>query len=455
MKTAAPNPSLEPPAVIIVGPPWPRSGTARVIQNQIQYYRERGFFTAFVGVPFLWYFIGLAQNPKELLEGINELGADRSFTATLDHKGYTTAKYKASIRHAFRGTALDWQVTVGRAARLPDEAIDFVGGLRTVLFHVNHVYTLGFALDFRSRLFGAYSRLPIILETHDIQSHLLQENGTLNPWTRRPDRLERLIRSETSWLEKANALIHLSTEDFKFFQKLLPSKPQFLAFPTIDEKFRSSVNAAAVRADDIDLLFVGSWHRPNLAALKWFLEKVWPLIAHRRYRLKIIGPIGPLMQKELPQLYDTFRLFFVGETADLIPYYRAARCVIAPLVSGSGISIKTIEALALGKPFVGTSKAFRGMPMERLKQAGIQAHDEPQAFADAIVHALCAEREAQALSLVAYDNVFSGRASSASRDQALRAATASGQPMSLLPRLTDKALRIVGRYKSHPRTGRS
>src|SRR5271154_5720735 len=154
------NPSGQPPAVIIVGPPWPRSGTARVIQNQIQYYRERGFFTAFIAVPFLWYSIGLGY-PKELLEGISELGADRSFTATLDQKGYDNAKYKASIRHAFGLTALDWQVEVGRAARLSDEAIDFVGGLKSVLFHVNHVYTLGFVLDFRKRLFGAKSRLPI------------------------------------------------------------------------------------------------------------------------------------------------------------------------------------------------------------------------------------------------------------------------------------------------------
>jgi glycosyltransferase involved in cell wall biosynthesis len=247
--------------------------------------------------------------------------------------------------------------------------------------------------------------------------------------------LERLLKSETALLEKANVLIHLSVDDFKLFQATLPSKPQFLAFPTIDEKFSSTVNAAAPPAESIDLLFVGQWHPPNLAAVKWFFEQVWPLIVGRQYKLKIVGPIGSLVQRELPQLYDTFRSCFTGEVADLIPYYRAARCVIAPMVSGSGTSIKTIEALALGKPFVGTSKAFRGMPMERLKEVGIQAHDEPQAFADAIVHALCSEREAQALSRAAYDKVFSVRASFDSRDEALRAATASRQRVPLLRRL--------------------
>jgi len=431
------NPSGQPPAVIIVGPPWPRSGTARVIQNQIRYYRERGFYVVLVTVPFLWYSIHVAQNPDkmvELIKGMNELGADRMLIATLDQKSYNVAKYKASVRHVFRGTALDWQVAVGKAAWLSDEDIDFLGKLRAVLFHVNHVYTLGFALNLRRQFLGGGSPPPIILETHDVQSHLLQDRGDRNPWTGRPDRLERLIKSETSLLEKANVLIHLSVDDCDLFQRLMPSKPQFLVFPSIDENFISTVNAAAPPAEGLDLLFVGQWHHANLAAIKWFFDQVWPLIADRRYILKIVGPIGSMVQRNLPQLHETFRSCFAGEVADLVPYYRAARCVIAPMVLGSGISIKTIEALALGKPFVGTRKAFRGMPMERLKAAGIQAHDEPQAFADAIVRALSSEREGRAPSRAAYETVFSARASFIARDEALRAATASRQQMPLLKR---------------------
>jgi glycosyltransferase involved in cell wall biosynthesis len=450
----AENPSGQPPAVIIVGPPWPRSGTARVIQNQIHYYRELGFFTVFIAVPFAWYFIPAAQDPREMLEGLNELGADQMFMATLDQKMYTAAKYKASVRHAFLGTALDWRVALAKGARLNDEHLHFLQSLRAVFFHVNHVYTLGFAVDLRRRLFDGLP-VPIILESHDVQSQLLQEKGERNPWTRRPDRFGRLIKSEVALLEKANVLIHLSVDDFKLLQALMPSKPHYLAFPTIDENFISTVNAAAPPAESIDLLFVGQSHFANLAATKWFFDQVWPLISDRRYNLKIVGPIGSMVQRELPQLHDTFRSCFVGEVPDLIPYYRAARCVIAPMVSGSGISIKTIEALALGKPFVGTSKAFRGMPMDRLKRAGIQAHDEPQAFADAVVRALYAEREARAISLVAYNDIFSVRASSVSRTEALRAATASRQPMPLLHRLTDRAKRFVEGYKSLPRSGRS
>jgi polysaccharide biosynthesis protein PslH len=452
---AAHHPSGQPPSVIIFAPPWPRSGTARVIQNEIDYYRKRGFFTVVVVVPFMWYCVEVAENPNEMIEGMRELVADRILTATLDRKSYNAAKYRASIRHAFRGTVLDWQVALGKASRLSDEDIDFLSRLPAVLFHVNHVYTLGFALGLRRRLFGGDFLLPIILETHDVQSHVLQDRGDRNPWTRRPDRLERLTKSEAGLLEQADVLVHVSVDDFEFFRALMPAKPNFLAFPTIDENFSSAVNAATAPAESIDLLFVGQWQRPNLEAVKWFFDQVWPLLVDRQYSLKIVGCIESVVRRELPQLHAAFHSCFVGEVPDLIPYYRAARCVIAPMISGSGISIKTIEALALGKPFVGTSKAFRGMPMERLKTVGIQAYNKANEFADAIVHTLGSERDAQARSRAAFDSLFSGPASFASRDEALRAAIASRQPMPLLRRLTYRAMGILEKSRRRRRAGRS
>ena len=426
------HPAGRKPAVVIIGPPWPRSGTARVIENQIRYYHGRGFFTVFIAVPFAWHFIHSLQNRKEMIEGLNELGADRTCMAALDQKSYNAAKYKASLRHAFHGTVLDWRVAMGQAAKLSDDDVEFLRKLRPILFHVNHVYTQGFALNLRRRFLNDGLPLPIILETHDVQSQFLVEKREHNPWTRRPDRFEQLIKSETKLLEKADVLIHLSVDDFKRFRAKIPSKPQFLAFPTIDEKFSSSMRAVIATADAIDLLFLGVAHPANLAAVEWFFHKVWPLVADHRHIVKIVGPVGSMVQLKLPQLYDNFRSCFVGEVADPIPYYHAARCVIAPMVSGSGISIKTIEALALGKPFVGTSKAFRGMPMDRLRGVGIQAYDEPQAFANAIMDTLKNEAEAGTISRAAYEKVFSIEASTTSRDEALRAALDARQSKSWL-----------------------
>ena len=353
---------------------------------------------------------------------MTELDADRVFVATFDEKTYNSPKYHASNWRSFFGTVLDWQVVIARACRLRDEETDLLRQHPAVLFHVNHLYTLGFALDLRKRLFSVDSRPPIILETHDFQSHLTHAKGDLNPRHGKRDSLKRLIQSETAFQEKANVLIHLSLHDLNSFQKLLPSKPQFLVLPSIDEKFRSRVRAAPAPSEAIDLLFVGQWHPANFVGIRWFLQKIWPLIADCKYNLKIVGVIGQMVEWKSPKLYNAFRPCFVGEVADLVPYYRAARCVIAPMRWGTGISIKAIEALALGKPFVGTSAAFRGLPMDRLKEAGVRAYDDAEGFAEAICRTLSAERMAISISRAAYEDLFAIRASFSARDTALRAA---------------------------------
>ncbi len=411
------------PVVIIVGPPWPRSGTGRVMQNQIDYYRKRGYLTVFVCVPLHSSFTEAHPDWDDIKVGMRELGADHIFFAAIDDRRFITAKYTAWVRHLFRGTALDWIVFSAESAQLPDDAIRFIHELPVALVHVNHVFTLGFARRLLRQVVRSRHRVPMILDTHDIQSNALEERREINPWTHRYDTLERLVRSEIAHLRRVKVLVHLSVDDFDFFKLRLPDNQHILAMPTIDETFVSTVELGGRSSiDPIDLLFVGQSTPPNRSAIKWFFEHVWPLIAHRGYRIKIVGAVDELVRKELPDLYRAFSPYFDGPAAELAPYYRAARCVIAPMVSGTGISIKTIEALALGKPFVGTSKAYRGMPMERIEQAGLQAHDTPQSFADAIVYALSAELLASAASRAAYDSLFSNKAAFFSRDEALKIA---------------------------------
>lgn len=412
-------------AVIIVGPPWPHSGTARVIQNQIEYYRDRGYSTIFICVPLHCSFTEDYSEWGRIQAGIRELNPDYVFFATINKRRFITAKYAMWVAHAFRGTALDWIIFTARSAQLPDEAIRVIRAMNVDLIDVNHVFTLGFAQALVRRVLKSGHRVPMILETHDVQAHLLHERQEINGWTHRVDSLKRLLSSELSLLDKPDALVHCSVDDFSFFKHHLPRKPHVLALPSIEETFVSTVDATSPINEPIDLLFVGQSTDPNCAGMKWFFEEVWPLIADLGYRLKIVGQIEMLVRKDLPSLYQKFSSHFVGPVADLAPYYRAARCVFAPMVSGTGISIKTVEALALGKPFVGTSKAYRGMPMGSIEQAGLKAYDSPNDFAGAIIHCLSSEQVASAMSRTAYLAIFSKQAITASRDEAFRIAIAS------------------------------
>ena len=421
------------PAVVIVGPPWLRTGTARVIQNQIDFYRQRGYLTLFLGVAVHRYHLRVSSIWDAFQRDVHELGADHASSAALElawRKKYYARKFKLSFlgRHCARGTALNWIVDMAATSQLPDDSVNFLRDLPVALIHVNHVYTLGFAQRLRRQWVQNGHHIPMIVETHDVQSHILQDRGEVNPLTRRPDTLERLLRSEKALLQKADVLVHCSVDDMNYFQTQMPDKPNVLSLPAIDEAFVSLVNGISPPpVKTIDLLFVGADHVANVEAVKWFFEHVWLRIVDRRYRLTIVGAVAESVSKDLPQIYETFRSCFVGPAQELAPYYAAARCVIAPMMSGRGISIKTIEALALAKPFIGTSKAFRGMPMEGIEGTGLRAHDDPQAFADAIVSALGGEEAAGALSRAVYDQLFSLRASFASRDEAVRIATAAGR----------------------------
>src|SRR5579863_566447 len=125
MKTLAKNS----PAVIIVGLPWPRSGTARVMQNQVDYYRSHGYLTVFVCVPINCSWIESNPEWDDIKEGILELGADYVAMAPINYQRFITTKYTAWVRHAFRGTALDWVVNTAESAQLPNDFIQFIQSL--------------------------------------------------------------------------------------------------------------------------------------------------------------------------------------------------------------------------------------------------------------------------------------------------------------------------------------
>jgi glycosyltransferase involved in cell wall biosynthesis len=397
------------------------------MQSQIEYYRSRGYVTVFVCVATHCSLVETNPDWANIRDGIQELGADQTFFAPIDDRRFTILKYVSWVKHAFRGTALDWMVFTGRSACLPDDVIQSLRQLPIALLHVNHVSTLGFARRLLRQVKRSADQVPIILETHDVVAEFLHARGEINPWTHGQDTVDRLLHSELSYLSKIEILVHLSVDDFNFFKSRLPLKRHILVMPTINETFVSEIAATSLSSTGpIDLLFVGTSSDPNRLALKWFFEEVWPLIADRGYAVKIVGQVDLLVRTFLPDTYQTYKSYFTGPIAigELRAIYRAARCVFSPMVSGTGISIKTIEALALGKPFVGTSKAYRGMPMDLILQAGLRVHNSPQEFADAIVSALSEEELAAAASRRAYSSVFSKQAAFASRDEALRLATA-------------------------------
>ena len=136
--------------------------------------------------------------------------------------------------------------------------------------------------------------------------------------------------------------------------------------------------------DRNDIVLVASWvagtSSPNVDGLAWFLTDVFPLVQKRVpwARLRITGDSPPASLTRLAG----FGVGFEGLVPNLSDFYQAARCVIVPLRFGSGVKIKTIEALQFGVPIVATSIGAEGIDLHSTEAIGVE--DDPAAFSEAV-----------------------------------------------------------------------
>lgn len=132
------------------------------------------------------------------------------------------------------------------------------------------------------------------------------------------------------------------------------------------------------------LLFVGGFqHPPNVDAIVWFLENVWPLIQARAPGL-VLQVAGSNMPEALHRLAsDTVRM--LGQVPRVEPLLDGVRVSIAPLRYGAGVKGKINQAMALGVPVVATSVAAEGMGLADGEDVLIA--DSPQAFAEQVLRA--------------------------------------------------------------------
>ncbi|HXQ60712.1 MAG TPA: glycosyltransferase [Acidimicrobiales bacterium] len=140
-----------------------------------------------------------------------------------------------------------------------------------------------------------------------------------------------------------------------------------------------------------DIVLVASWvagtGSPNVDGLTWFVTEVFPLVQARVpwAHLRITGGSPPDIVRRLAG----FGVSFEGHVPDLSSLYDSARCVIVPLRFGSGVKIKTIEALQFGVPVVATSVGAEGIDLHH--SGALSIHDDPLAFSDAVSRLLVDE----------------------------------------------------------------
>jgi polysaccharide biosynthesis protein PslH len=138
----------------------------------------------------------------------------------------------------------------------------------------------------------------------------------------------------------------------------------------------------------IKMYHIGSmdW-MPNIEAMEWFNDTIWPAL-HQRFPALQMHIAG----RKMPDTFVTSEKnqFFVhGEVADAKLFALNYDIMAVPLLSGSGIRVKILEAFALGIPVIATHQALRGLEIEHGVHAMIA--NTPEEWASAYEHLQSAE----------------------------------------------------------------
>jgi len=139
-------------------------------------------------------------------------------------------------------------------------------------------------------------------------------------------------------------------------------------FPTLSSKtipFAINLSSYPIQNHKIDEKNISFFHlgsmnwQPNVEGISWFLENVWEKVSEKypQIRLALAGKGNQALfgHKNLKNV----QVFDFVENAQ--QFMNEHDVMIAPLFSGSGMRIKIMEGMALGKPIITTTIGAEGI----------------------------------------------------------------------------------------------
>lgn len=163
-----------------------------------------------------------------------------------------------------------------------------------------------------------------------------------------------------------------------------------------------------------DLVFVGGFrHPPNVDAVSWFVEEVFPLV-----RTQLPGVsfhcIGSHLTPGIAALSHRDGVVVHGHVPDITPYMDGCRIAVAPLRYGAGVKGKINLSMAHGQPVVATPCAIEGMHLR--DGTDVLVADDVDTFAAHVVRLYQDRSLWEQLSEAGLDNVATHFSIEAARD---------------------------------------
>lgn len=229
-----------------------------------------------------------------------------------------------------------------------------------------------------------FSKAKIVLRTHNIEHLVWQRMAKTEQNLAKRCAIKafsnQLKKYENSIGSKIDAFAAISSPDFQYFEKQYKNIPgTVIPFGINVDDYEPEEDY--MPSDKPELFHIGSmdW-LPNIEGVEWFLDEVWPSIL-QEFPEVTFTIAGRKIPAEI-QNRDDRNLILAGEVPSANEFMLSKDIMVVPILAGSGIRVKIIEGMALGKVIITTSIGAEGLEVENGKN--ILIADTPEEFVAAV-----------------------------------------------------------------------
>ncbi|MCA0403737.1 MAG: glycosyltransferase [Proteobacteria bacterium] len=191
---------------------------------------------------------------------------------------------------------------------------------------------------------------PYILKIIDTHEKMADRTKMLQRHKIVANKFSCTIEEEARYLKRADLVIGISKEESRYFSELLAKEDQVLTIshmpnPSFIPKVFSSLNHVGI---------VASNNQINIASFKACLRVLDAIEEEIPFVLHVAGDLNKSVKIRRKWLK------FHGFLPSLTAFYEQMDLIISPMICGTGVNIKTIEAMAWGLPILATNIGSRG-----------------------------------------------------------------------------------------------